>query len=31
VARTTSREAYTVMLGDFLSQWADLLTASWGR
>ena len=31
VARTTSREAYTVMLGDFLSQWADLLTASRGR
>jgi hypothetical protein len=31
VARTTSREAYTVVLGDFLSQWADLLTASRGR
>jgi len=31
VARTTSREAYTVVLGDFLSQWADLVTASRGR
>jgi hypothetical protein len=31
VARTTSREAYTDVLGDFLSQWADLVTASRGR
>lgn len=28
VARTTSREAYTDMLADFLSQWADLLTTA---
>jgi hypothetical protein len=31
VARTTSREAYTAMLGDFLAQWADLLTTARGR
>ena len=28
VARTTSRDAYTDVLADFLSQWADLLTAA---
>ena len=28
VARTTSRDAYTDMLADFLVQWADLLTAA---
>ena len=28
VARTTSRDAYTDMLADFLSQWADLLTTA---
>lgn len=28
VARTTSRDAYTAMLADFLVQWADLLTTA---
>jgi len=28
VARTTAREAYTTMLGDFLVQWADLLATA---
>ena len=31
VARTTSRDAYTVILGDFLVQWADLLATARGR
>jgi len=30
-ARTTSREAYTAILGDFLSQWADLIATARGR
>jgi hypothetical protein len=30
VARTTYREAYTAMLGDFLTQWADLLASARG-
>jgi hypothetical protein len=30
-ARTTYREAYTAMLGDFLLQWADLLATARGR
>jgi hypothetical protein len=31
VARTTSRDAYTAMLGDFLVQWADLTSRARGR
>ncbi len=31
VARTTYREAYTAMLGDFLTQWADLLASARGK
>lgn len=30
-ARTTYREAYTAMLGDFLTQWADLLASARGK
>lgn len=30
-ARTTSREAYTAILGDFLAQWADLVATARGR
>jgi hypothetical protein len=30
-ARTTSREAYTAILGDFLVQWADLIATARGR
>lgn len=30
-ARTTYRDAYTAMLGDFLVQWADLPTSARGR
>jgi hypothetical protein len=29
--RTTYREAYTAMLGDFLTQWADLLASARGK
>ena len=31
VARTTYREAYTAMLGDFLTQWADLQASARGK
>ncbi|HTY80040.1 MAG TPA: hypothetical protein VMI34_19600 [Candidatus Bathyarchaeia archaeon] len=31
VARTTARDAYTAMLGDFLAQWADLLATARGK
>jgi hypothetical protein len=31
VARTTSRDAYSAMLGDFLIQWADLMARARGR
>lgn len=31
VARTTARDAYTAMLGDFLAQWADLLASARGK
>lgn len=31
VARTTHREAYTAVLGDFLTQWADLLASARGK
>ena len=31
VARTTYREAYTAMLADFLTQWADLLASATGK
>jgi len=31
VARTTYREAYTAMLGDFLTQSADLLASARGK
>jgi hypothetical protein len=31
VARATSRDAYTAILGDFLVQWADLLATARGR
>ncbi len=31
VVRTTYREAYTAMLGDFLTQWVELLASARGR